>query len=28
VALDTSADARVQADPNLNADVAIAVLSR
>ncbi|MBN2580249.1 MAG: homoserine O-acetyltransferase [Pirellulales bacterium] len=28
VALDTSADARVETDPNLNADVAIAVLSR
>jgi hypothetical protein len=28
VALDTSADARVESDPNLNADVAIAVLSR
>jgi homoserine O-acetyltransferase len=28
VALDTSADARVQNDPNLNADIAIMVLSR
>jgi homoserine O-acetyltransferase/O-succinyltransferase len=28
VALDTAADAPVQTDPNLNADVAIAVLSR
>jgi homoserine O-acetyltransferase/O-succinyltransferase len=28
VALDTSANARVESDPNLNADVAVAVLSR